>query len=31
MTKDDTLRCIEKIEDKLAELHRAVEQLPDML
>ena len=29
MTKDDILRYIEEIGDKLAELHRAVEQLPD--
>ena len=29
MTKDDILRSIEEIEGKLAELHRALEQLPD--
>jgi hypothetical protein len=29
MTKDDILRSIEEIEGKLADLHRAVEQLPD--
>jgi hypothetical protein len=29
MTKNDILRYIEEIGDKLAELHRVVEQLPD--
>jgi hypothetical protein len=31
MTKDDILRFIEEINSKLAELHRAVEQLPDTM
>jgi hypothetical protein len=31
MAKDDILRSIEEIEGKLAELHRAAEQLPDMV
>jgi hypothetical protein len=31
MTKDDILRFIEEINSKLAELHQAVEQLPDTM